>query len=89
MSNIENLRITVNNVNGLMGELCNRPPKLHVHRSYNRVRLELLDDGKVYKELPCIGPKECLTFAEGMESALELFAYGHEKFGAYVYGYEK
>ncbi len=82
MSNIENLRITVKNVNRLMDDLCNRPPKLHVHRSYNRVRLELLDDGSVYRELPCIGPKECLTFAEGREEALELLVYGKERWGA-------
>ena len=82
MSNISDLRIVVKRVNGLLDELCEHPPKLHVHKSYNRYRLELLDDGSAYRELRCIGPKDCLKFAEGMEEALELLVYGKERWGA-------
>lgn len=70
MSNMSDLRITVNNVNMLL-ENAGSEKRLHVTRSYNRVRLELVGDG-LEEVRGCIGPRDCLMFAEGMEKALEM-----------------
>ena len=43
MSSIGDLRITVADVNYLLGN-AGSSKRLHVTRSYNRVRIELLDD---------------------------------------------
>ena len=69
MSNISDLRITVNNVNSLL-ENAGSKQRLRVTRSYGKVRLEL--DGEHYESIRAIGPKDCLKFAEGMEKALEM-----------------
>ena len=71
MSSIGDLRITVADVNYLLGN-AGSSKRLHVTRSYNRVRIELLDDNGGCDEIRAIGPHDCLKFAEGMQKALEV-----------------
>ena len=82
MSNLSDLRITVDHINGLLEKLCGNPPKLYVGRSYGSIRVYVYDGDKLYGEFPCKGPKDSLLYAEGMEAALELLAYGKERWQA-------
>jgi len=77
MSSMNDLRITVFNINSMLAELHGEA-KVRIHRSYNRVRLQI-DEGNTTRDTPAIGPKECSVFAEGMEQALKLLYYRKEK----------
>lgn len=77
MSNTENLRITVFHINSMLAKL-DAGTKVRVGRSYNKVRLYICDESGE-RDTPCIGPKDCLMFAEGMERALGLLYYGRHK----------
>ena len=77
MSNIESLRITVNNVNRLMAELTGSEyPRIRTATSYGTRRIYLDEENNPVKCFPPRGPKECLMFAEGMEEALKTVKYG-------------
>lgn len=75
MSTVSDLRITVNNVNRLLEDM-GATPRVRVTRSYNRVRLEIDEEGGGTRSTRPIGPKDCLMYAEGMERALETIVYG-------------
>jgi len=77
MSNTSNLKIAVNNVNRLLGELFG-DVRIRVSTSYNRKRL-YLDEGDHTRDLYIVGPRDCLMYAEGMEKALEMVAYRKEE----------
>ena len=70
MAYIEDLRITVNNINRMLTDYTNA--KVGVMRSYGERRLAIWYEDGGEKHLPCHGAKECLKYAEGMEAALEL-----------------
>lgn len=70
MSNISDLRITVNNVNDML-ERLGRDERVRITRSYGNTRLEIdMPSGSFWETKPR-GAKDCLMYAEGMERLMQ------------------
>lgn len=76
MSYINDLNITVSNINSMLSELGTET-KVRVSTSYGKKHL-YIDTKNGTRDTNPRGPKDCLMYAEGMERALELIYYGRE-----------